>query len=567
MAQNRNAFIFFLRRYPIDTIFVICLLLIAGASEALGVIAFLPFLQIFIDGQEEIKELPFKLANDFIQTYDITLNFKTIGIFIILTISIKAGILWLAMRRVSHTVSKVAEDFRNTYIKSLLLSQWSFLVNHPLGESLNSISTETFRASQTFISNTKFIAALIQVSIYTVSAFILSWKACLAILLMGLIIILMLWVFVRESRSAGAKQTNILKNMMKHMGDIIQGIKPLRAMALENFFLNRLYSLSKELKISHYRQMLSGQSLRIFHEPLMVIGAILGIFLAMKFGNLEGSSLIVIMVFFLRIITGLNTAQSEYQRGIKEESALWSLIQTIQTTKKLIEKDTGKVNCPHPINLISFQDVSFSHGQNEVLKNVSLLFKKQTFTVLMGQSGSGKTTILDLLSGFIVPSKGKILINNMHLNDIKKQDWRKKIGFMPQEVFLFNETIRDNILMGRTHLSDEDIWNSLYEAEASDFVKNLPDGLGTYVGENGRRLSGGQKQRIAIARAIVNKPEILLLDEATSALDTRTQKELLSTFKRLSKKMMVIMVSHSEMALKYSEQIIRIKNGKIKNNE
>ncbi len=556
--NKKNAFAFFFRKYPKDTITVVLLLFFAGVAEALGVAAFLPFIQIFIEGQKEITTLPFEWGNHFIQKHSISLNFKTVGSFIITAIALKAFILWIAIRKVSQIVSTMTEDFRNTYLQSILHSKWSFLVSHPLGESLNAVSHETFRAAQTFLSTTKFISAFIQVTLYTISAFLLSWKACIAILLTGAIVALTLWGFVRTSRQAGRAQTDSSKSMMRHISDTIQAIKPLRAMASENHYIDRLNTYSKDLKNAHFKQMISGQSLRIFHEPLMVVAAIIGIYLATNIGGIEGSALIVIMVFFMRIMTGLNAAQSEYQRLVKEESALWSITKVIKDTQEQAENTGGTDDPPHPIQFITFDGVSFHHGENPILQNIDSVFKKATFILLMGHSGSGKTTILDLLSGFVSPSSGQILINETPFNDIKKVAWRKKIGFLPQEVFLFNESVKDNILMGRHDISDKDIWAALKESGAEDFVISLDNGLNTLVGENGRRLSGGQKQRIAIARAIVHKPEILILDEATSALDKETESALLDTFKTLSTKMMVIMASHSQAATAYADIVITL---------
>jgi ATP-binding cassette subfamily C protein len=339
----------------------------------------------------------------------------------------------------------------------------------------------------------------------------------------------------------------------------MRAIKPLRAMNLNVFYLKILKDHSNKLKYAHYKQMISAQSLRIFHEPLLIIGAISGIYIAIHFGGLEGSALIVIMVFFLRIMTGLNQAQSEYQRLVKEQSALMSLTKNLNLAEEKAEASSGQKECPASINTLSFQKVSFYHEAHKVLNQLDVTFDSNQLTVIMGESGSGKTTILDLLTRFITPSKGKIIINNtIDLNQIDVNSWRKHIGLVPQDIFLFNSSLRDNILLERKDFTDKNIYNALKKAGAYDFVTSLKGQLDYQVGENGQHLSGGQKQRLSIARAILHNPTILILDEPTSALDFNTERNLFKTFKNLSKNMIVIVASHNKELRHYADQCINI---------
>ncbi len=556
--HTKNAFLYFFKQRTKTTAIVIFLLVLSGLFEAIGVAAFLPFLQLFIEGKDHIENIPIQWLNDFLKQSGIVLNFQVVSAFIIFALSVKALILWGAMRYVSSVVASVADDFRNDYLSSLIYAKWSFLTSQALGENLNAVSTETFRASQSFLSTTKFVAAIIQVLIYTLSALFLSWKTYIGIIVTGLVVVSILWVFVIAARKAGLEQTNSTRSMMRHISDIIRAIKPLRAMKLEAFYLGRLSKGSKELKQAHYQNMLSSQSLRIFHEPLLVISAVLGIYIAIHFAGLEGSALIAIMIFFMRIMTGLNQAQTEYQRLVKEQSALNSLTNTLNIAQNQAEVSHGTKECPSKIASFAFHNVTFTHGEKVILNRINIDFSQNTLTVLMGESGSGKTTILDLLSRFIEPKEGQILVNGMNINDISIESWRENLGFVPQDVFLFNDTIRENILMGRSDFTDDDINRALEKSGASDFVNSLEGQLDYAVGENGQRLSGGQRQRIAIARAVIHSPGILILDEPTSALDSETEQALFTTFRTLSENMIVIMASHNKAVQEYAGNCIML---------
>lgn len=568
MNRISRTFSFFFRRYTSATVLVVCLLILSGMAEAIGIAAFLPFLQIFIGGKTTIDHLPYAPLDDLVHGLGLTLDFAHIGTFIVLAIALKAAFLSAVMYKVSKVISDIATAFRNRYLKSILAAKWSFLADHSLGKSLNSISSETFRASQTFASCTRFIANMIQVVIYFFSAFILSWKVSIGIIFVGLVTVSALWLFVKISRNSGIKQTEATKGMLAQMGDVMQGIKALRAMALEAKFLGILFGHTRTLGKAQFDQVFSSQSLRIFNEPMMVLSAVTGIYIAMTLDVLDGTQLVLIMVFFMRIMSGLNSAQSEYQNLAREESALWSLLDTLHETDKNAEScDLSGASVPENLKELRFDHVEFSHGTRKVLQGISLSFRKGDLSVLVGESGSGKTTILDLVCRFYTPDTGQILADDTSMETINIRKWRENIGFVPQEVFLFNGTIAENISMGRDHVSEEMIRDAVRMAGLDAYVDSLPDGIYSHAGESGRMMSGGQRQRISIARAIVTHPQILLLDEPTSALDEETEKNLLETFKTLSHNMIVIMASHNPAVQNYASRVYRISAGTIQDRE
>lgn len=564
MAGIGKTFGFFFTRYRLSTCAVVILLLFAGLTEALGIAAFLPFLQIFIEGKTEISITAFPALDLFIQRHGISLGFSTIGCFIIAAILAKAVILSILMHRVAKIVSEIADDFRRRYLYAMLRAKWSYMVDHSLGKSLNSVSTETFRASQTFVSCTRFLSCLMQAVIYSISAIILSWKVFIGIMFIGMLTVSGLWVFVKIARNSGIRQTETTKEMLARMGDVMQGIKSLRAMALEKGFLNILTDQSKSLKKAQFDQIFAAQSLRIFQEPLMVASAVAGIYVAMSFDVLKGAELLLMMVFFMRIMSGLHNAQSEYQNLAREESALWSLMASIDAAERQAEESAPLGGPVEKIDTIKFSGVNFYHGQKQILKDVNLTFNRGELAILIGQSGSGKTTILDLVCRFQNPGGGNIAANGRDVTLLDLPSWRRSIGFVPQDVFLFNESIAENIRMGRAEIGDDLIMEAVQAAGLSQLVESMPSGIHSHAGENGRALSGGQKQRIAIARAIVTHPQILLMDEATSALDRQTETNIMETFKRLSKDMIVIMASHNATVQSYASRIYKVEAGVVR---
>ncbi len=554
---------FFFNNYRKETIIAVSLIIMAGLAEAIGVAAFLPFLQLVLEGKASMNHIPDGTVQDFISSSGISLNFVNVGAFIVIAIGFKALILWAALRKVGQTVAKISADLRKRLLSALLNAKWGFFVNHNLGISLNAIVMETFTSSMAFVSTARFISALVQFLIYSIGAILLSWKIFFGAIIIGSALAVALWTLVRIARKAGFSQIELSKKMLTHMAEMLQGIKPLRAMALEKKFMGLLTRHSKGLEKAQADQLIASQSMRVFHEPLMVITAIVGLYGIITFGDMSTSEMALMAIIFIRLLNSMNIAQGEYQRLMSQESALWSLMETIKETENSTENWGGNDAPPQEIKALEFKNINFSHDDNKILSDVNLSFKPHTMTALIGQSGSGKTTILDLLSGFYIADQGDIKVNNKSIKTIDLKAWRQNIGFVPQEVFLFNDTISENILMGRDGYNNDDVWRALDAAGASDFVKSLPNQLSSQVGEGGRKLSGGQRQRIAIARAMVHKPQILLLDEATSALDSKTEQVLLKTLQGLSKKVTIIFISHNKTVQDFADNIYQVDNGKV----
>jgi len=215
-------------------------------------------------------------------------------------------------------------------------------------------------------------------------------------------------------------------------------------------------------------------------------------------------------------------------------------------------------------NSIVFNNVYFSYNERKVLlKGINLAFQKNKTTAIVGDSGCGKTTLINLLLGLFQPTSGKIEFDQVDFNEYNLASWRSKIGFVSQDTFIFHSTIKDNITFGSQDFSMEDITRAAKLANAHDFIMEFPDGYDTIVGERGLKLSGGQQQRIAIAKAILKNPEIIILDEATSALDNISEKSVQNAINTIAKDRTVIVVAHRLSTIQNADKIVFLKDGVI----
>jgi ATP-binding cassette subfamily C protein len=239
------------------------------------------------------------------------------------------------------------------------------------------------------------------------------------------------------------------------------------------------------------------------------------------------------------------------------ESAFWALKNRIREAEEKKEPDLGS----KPVSFnksLRFDQVGFSYGQSPVLDAVSLEIPAGSFAAVIGPSGAGKTTLVDLVIGLLRPQKGEVIIDDVPMAEMDLKYWRSHIGYVPQDTVLLHDTIMANVTLSDPDLSPSDVEEALRAAGALDFVQAMPDGVKTIVGERGAKLSGGQRQRIAIARALATRPSLLILDEATTALDPESEQAICRTLARLRGKITILAISHQPALVNVADWVYRI---------
>ena len=297
-------------------------------------------------------------------------------------------------------------------------------------------------------------------------------------------------------------------------------------------------------------------------EPALFSFLGLGLFVAIVIFNFEISSLLVLALVFYRAVNRMTTLQSLFQNLVNTESFVKAVSLKIEEAQEAREKFTGS-QPPVLERGITARNVEISYGEKQVLKNVSLEVPKGSMTSIIGPSGSGKTTFVDLIIGLNRPDDGEIYVDDTPLQDIDIRAWRRRIGYVPQELFLFNDTILANVTLHDPSISEDDAMAALKGAGAWEFVSALPAGVGSIVGERGAQLSGGQRQRIALARAMARKPDLLILDEPTTALDPDTEAEICATLSQLSGSVTILAISHQKALRDAADVRYRIDGGRI----
>jgi ATP-binding cassette, subfamily C, bacterial len=483
-------------------------------------------------------------------------------IIVVLCIAFKSIFLLAAKTQVGYTVAHIATDLRLTLLQNLLAAKWAFYVRQPVGGLANAVGTEAIRASLGYQEGAKAVSFVIQAGVYAGVAFLVDWKATLGVLAVGAIVVYALNRLVRIAHQAGNRQTQLLTSLMTRLTDSLQSVKPLKAMAREDLIGPLLGSDTRRLNKALRREVISTEALSAIQDLAFAIVIAAGLYVALDGLKLPFNAVMVMVLVIAKLLTSLSKMQRDYQRMRSLDSAFWSLQATIEGANRDREAAPGGLT-PLLEKSLRLDKVSFSYGTTQVLCDVSLSIPAGSFTAIVGPSGAGKTTIADLFTGLIRPQQGHVWIDDLLLEQVDLKQWRRMIGYVPQETFLLHDSVLLNVTLGDANLTEADAEEALRAAGAWDFVKALPMGIRSSVGERGAALSGGQRQRIAIARALVHRPKLLILDEVTSALDPDSEAAICRTLQGLRGQLTILAISHQPAIVQAADSVYRLERGRV----
>jgi len=544
--------------FPKRSAFVLVALLIAGIAEGLSLTALLPLLSIAV-GEKDNSGIG-QFMDQALNKIGIEPSLDMILLIIVGGMFAKGLILLLANRQVGYTVAHVATALRLDLIEALLASRWQYYLRQPVGALANSVATEAYRAANGFEHSVNVLALFIQVLVYAFVALFISWQATLASLVIGFFLLIALHRLVRATRRAGNKQTHLLRDLLTYLSDVLSSVKSLKAMARDNVADAILHEQTQQLEKATRREVMNRAALMALQEPILAALTASGLYIALVVWELSLPEVMVMVFLLTRILGLLNKTQRRYQQLTAQESAYWALRKAAEDARAAAERATGTL-VPTLQKGVTLHHVKFDYDQKTIFKDLNIEIPINTFTAVMGPSGVGKSTLLDLLCGLTEPQSGEVQIDGISLHDINLRQWRHMIGYVSQDTILLHDTVMNNILVGEPTLTASDAERALRQSGAWDFVNALPAGLQTVVGERGGLLSGGQRQRIAIARALAHNPSFLILDEPTSALDPESEQTICETLQKLSQNLTIIAVSHQPAVINAAHRVFILSNG------
>lgn len=553
----------FVRDYPGKAAIVLVALVVSGIVEGFSLTALQPTLEALeASGQSEVvraEEEHFVLG--FLRAIGINPTISALLTVIVVGMIARSLLVLIAKRQVGYTVAHVATDFRLSLLRALLAARWGYFVQQPVGRLANSMAIEAERASKACLHGATMAASIVHLIAYAGAAVLIDWRATAAYLGVAVLVIIALSGLVRITKRAGNKQTELLRSLIAGVTDTLQSVKPLKTMAREQKLDEVLAKQTADLNVSLQREVLSKEVLKAFQFPIFTTMIAVGIWVGVVKWEMPVVTVMVLIMIMLKVLLSLGKAQSHYQDMAACEAAYWKMTETIDEARDAVEVNSGE-RMPEFAERIRFDDVRFGYDGKGVLHGVELDFEFGKLTTLVGFSGAGKTTVLDLLAGLIRPDSGRVLVDGVDLTDIDLRSWRHMIGYVPQENLLLHDTVLTNVTLGDAGITEEDAERALRMAGAWSFIDALPRGLHASVGERGTKLSGGQRQRIMIARALAHRPKLLLLDEATSALDPETEAALRDTIRNCRGEMAIVAISHQSALVEAADRVYRLEAGR-----
>ncbi|HXP74447.1 MAG TPA: ABC transporter ATP-binding protein [Stellaceae bacterium] len=518
------------------------LLLVAGFAEGVGLTLLLPlFIALNVDAGQ--RSAASRAVLDAMTSLGIPATIGMLLILLVVAILLKAALLLLVMRHVAGVVVGIAHRFRVSLIDALISARWGYFVEQPVGRLASAIGSEAERAAETFLHVARFLADTLQVIVFLGFALIVSWQLTLAAVAIGLLVVAALSGLARFSRVTGRRKTALLWSLTNRLVESVGWMKPLKASGRESLLRPMLAEEAEDLGRSMRRLVEAQQTALILQEPIIVVGIAAVLMVAALWFAVPIDALAAIGFLLYRVSSRIAAMQRGYVLAVSTGNTLAFVVDAIERAQESRETHVGRIE-PTLNATIDVAGVSLRLGSTFVLQDVTLTIPAGKLTVITGASGIGKTSMVDLICGLYMPDVGEIRIDGTPLAELDLAAWRRRIGYVPQEGVLVNQSVLENVRLHAAEISPDRVEAALRTACAWEFVSTLPEGLATPVGERGAKLSGGQRQRLALARALVHDPWLLILDEATTGLDAATAAAVCRNLLGRLGPMTIVAISH-----------------------
>lgn len=555
------------------TVLIAVMMLFGGVLESVSISLILPLITAVMDTEGWNRKW---YARIICNSFSITSqrNYIEYVLVILVVIFIVKNLYLLFEYYVQNSfIAKSRFNMQRKLMQSYTHKPYSYFVTASSGEVLRIITQDTNQAFSILTNILRIYTELIVSIILGITVLIMSPSiaVCMIIILgIELVVIYYLIKPVMEREGEKGRSENAATN--KWILQTIQGIKSVKVSRKE-FFFEKEYEKHafQQVEIERKNQTLENFP-RLIIESLTVSGVLLVILMFVVGGTDLADILPQLSAFVvgaIRILPSSNRISSSLNLATFLEGGLDNVIRAMGTE---VSDEKNKLKNEGAQRIITFQkdirldNITFSYenGSSNILKNTYMKIAKGQSVGIIGPSGAGKSTCIDIILGLLLPQRGRVLVDGVNIHD-GINSWLDQVAYIPQQIFLLDDTIRANVAFGIDceQIDDSVVWEALREAQLDEFVRTLPEGLETGIGEQGIRLSGGQRQRIGIARALYNNAEALFFDEATSALDNDTESAIMESIEGLKGKRTIIIIAHRLTTIADCDIIYRVENGDI----
>lgn len=549
-------------------IFLIVLIsIVIGILDGIGLAMFLPLLQFADPGTNANPETLGKMASfvSFFEARGLKFDLKFALILMILFFILKGIVSYLGNIYKLNSIQKYIAKLRIQLISLLDNITFSKFISSNIGHIQNTFTVEVPKVSIGLQNYMTIMQGFILVLVYSAFAFYIDYKFALLISIGGALINLIFKVIYKKTKILSKKVTE--KNGI-FQGLIIQFInnyKYLKSTGKNIYYKDVLKNSVTDIENVNKSILYLSNLSSVIREPLIIIIVAIVIYIQIYLFNGNLATILVSLLFFYRALTSLMSTQTSYNTFLAQTGAIENNISFVKELKGSQAKN-GKTTFDTLRHKIEIKNLEFRFDDNtKILDNINLTIARNETIAFVGESGSGKTTLTNVLTGLFPPSSGNVIVDNVDLNEIEKNSYRSRIGYISQEAVIFNSSIYENITLWADKTPDNiaKFWDVVQKTSLYNLINDLQNKENTELGNNGINLSGGQRQRISIARELFKDCDILILDEATSALDSETEKSIQENIDLLKGKLTIIIIAHRLSTVKDVDTIYILNKGTV----
>ena len=510
---------------------------------------------------------------EFIVVHSASTALLVIGIFLAFMTFLKTGAYFLSSATIIPIRTGIVRDIRNQIYQKINSLSLGFFSEERKGDIIARMSGDVQEVENSIMSSLDMLFKNpILILFYFVTLICISWQLTLFTILFVPPFGWFMGVVGKKLKAHSIEAQALWSDTMSMVEETLGGLRIIKAFCAEEKMNKRFNQVNSSYRDNimrvNIRQQMAHPMSEFLGTILIVVVLWFGGILVLDYGRIDGPTIIFYLVMLYSIINPLKEFSKASYNIPKGLASMERIDKILQAEVEIKDKETPE-HISSFEHQIEFRHVSFAYTDHKngelvyVLKDINLVIPKGKTIALVGQSGSGKSTMLDLIPRYYDVQEGEVLIDGINVKDLAVHDLRQLIGNVNQEAILFNASFKDNIRFGKTDATDEEIANAAKIANAYDFIMKSEHGFDTGIGDRGGRLSGGQRQRVSIARAILKNPPILILDEATSALDTESERLVQDALEKLMKTRTTVAVAHRLSTIKHADEICVMHEGRI----
>ncbi|MGB3728219.1 MAG: ABC transporter ATP-binding protein [Thermodesulfobacteriota bacterium] len=559
-----------IRPYKKYIALLIFLFFIASAFDGISIGLLVPLLTSLqqVQNYEELPKI-LQFIIDFFAQYPVEKQVVISLVFVVISVLLKNIFLAISRYLAYWITTRIIVNLRMQVINTLMFVGIGFYNNVKTGDIVEKTIYNTIMTEEIVKNATELIDYFASFTILMTLLVIFSWKLTILTIILAAVIAFLVSIYINRLSVIGQKFIVNSRELTAMVHESFSGIQVIKSFNMENRQTQVINEQLEKTAKNHLRIIFGNYMVHIITEALGVIAIGVLFVIAINLTDMNYKIVLTQLLPFIYILARMlpTLKMINQARGVIESRwpGFEAVYDIIRLDNKPFIKD-GNDTFTGIKNSINFKSVTFSYNNDDknALKSVDFQIPKGKTTAVVGESGAGKSTITNLLLRFYDPQTGNILIDNEPLPSFNISSYRRSIGIVSQDTFIFNDTVSNNIAFGNfEETSQEQVIEAAKRAGAHDFISSLPDGYDTFLGERGIKLSGGQRQRISIARAILKDPEILILDEATSSLDSTTEQQIHSAITELSQNRTVVVIAHRLSTIKNADQIIVLNEGRV----